>query len=979
MTGASGLAALVGAGLLCGSWTFAQPVAPAPPADDKQAAAERAMAEGRALKAEGTAASNRKAVDRLEESARLWRELGKAGPEAEALEAVGTLLIGQDASRAGEVLTRALALVRETADRPREGSVLVEMGRLHLQLSETAAAREKLESAIAIARALGDVDLEARARGWISTCYRYDGQLAEALESLHEALRLCRQRGNRGEEARNLGQIALVLTDRGDLQEALDVLRQALAIHREIRNRAGEALTLYYLGLTHWSAGDNERALEYYEQALPLFREVGERSREAQVLRAIGRVHYTVGLDDHDDAKGLAYFREAARIQRETGDRSGLIGTLGAMSHLLLRRKDIAGARASAEEALELVREGGDRQLEAHQMWTLGLVRADEGKDDEARTLLLSAMETFRAASLQHDLGDILCDTARFLFDRGELGEARSHIEEAIALLEDERSRVASDDLRTSYLESHRYYYDLQLDILMSLHARQPAQGFDALALATSERARARGLLETLARARLDLAESVEPALLEEERERRARLSAKERERTDLLAAHEHGERLADVERELQILVGEYHDVQERLRVASPGYASLTRPEPLSLGEIQQRVLDDATVLLEYAVGEKRSYLWAVTHDAIRSHELPDGRTIDAAARRVHEMFAQSHRRAFRGQAEVAASELSRMVLGPVADLLGSRRLLVVAEGALQYVPMAALPHPARSPRAEPLVVSHEVVQLPSASSLAFLRRDLAGRPSAPKLAAVLSDPVFQTDDPRVRAGRLAAGAASSPAADEEDVTRAVADTGLGPLERLRFSRREAEAIAALVPPESTLKALDFAASRATATSPALRDYRIVHFATHGLLNSRHPELSGIVLSLVDEKGARQDGFLRLSDLYSLKLGADLVVLSACQTALGKQVKGEGLIGLTRGFFYAGAPRVIASLWNVRDEATSELMARFYRSLLKDGRSPSAALREAQVSLWKELRWRAPYYWAGFILQGEWRPAAAWR
>jgi CHAT domain-containing protein/tetratricopeptide (TPR) repeat protein len=978
MTGAAGLAALVGAGLLCGSWTFAQPAAP--PADDKQAAAERTLAEGRALKAEGTAASNRKAVDRLEESARLWRELGKAGPEAEALEVVGTLLIGQDASRAGEVLTRALALARETADRPREGSVLVEMGRLHLQLSETAAAREKLESAITIARALGDVDLEARARGWISTCYRYDGQLAEALESLHEALRLCRLRGNRAEEARNLGQIGLVLTDRGDLQDALDALRQALAIHREIRDRAGEALSLYYLGLTHWSAGDNERALEYYEQALPLFREAGERSREAQVLRAIGRVHYTVGLDDHDDAKGLAYFREAARIQRETGDRSGLIGTLGAMSYLLLRRKDIAGARSSAEEALELVREGGDRQLEAHQMWTLGLVRADEGKDDEARTLLLSAMETFRTASLQHDLGDILCDTARFLFDRGELGEARARVEEAIALLEDERSRVASDDLRTSYLESHRYYYDLQLDILMALHARQPGQGFDALALATSERARARGLLETLARADLGLAQGVDPALREEERERRSRLSAKERERTDLLAAHERGDRLAAVERELQTLVGEYHDVQERLQVASPGYASLTRPQPLSLGEIQQRVLDDATVLLEYAVGEKRSYVWAVTRDAIRSHELPDGKTIDAAARRVHEMFAQSHRRAFRGQAEVAAGELSRMVLGPVADLLGSRRLLVVAEGALQYVPMAALPHPTPEAGASPLVISHEVVQLPSASSLAFLRRDLAGRPTAPKLAAVLSDPVFQADDPRVRARPPGAGAAASPAAaDEEDVTRAVADAGLGPLERLRFSRQEAEAIAALGPPEGTLKALDFAASRATATSPALRDYRIVHFATHGLLNSRHPELSGIVLSLVDEKGARQDGFLRLSDLYSLKLGADLVVLSACQTALGKQVKGEGLIGLTRGFFYAGAPRVIASLWNVRDEATSELMARFYRSLLKDGRSPSAALREAQVSLWKEPRWRSPYYWAGFILQGEWRPAAAWR
>jgi CHAT domain-containing protein len=331
-------------------------------------------------------------------------------------------------------------------------------------------------------------------------------------------------------------------------------------------------------------------------------------------------------------------------------------------------------------------------------------------------------------------------------------------------------------------------------------------------------------------------------------------------------------------------------------------------------------------------------------------------------------------RRAFRGAADMAARELSRMVLGPVADLLGGRRLVVVAEGALQYVPMAALPHPAGEIGAAPLIVTREVVQLPSASSLAFLRRDLAGRTSAPRLVAVLSDPVFRADDPRLGAGPSRAAATSAPSVPaDEDVTRAVADAGLGPLERLRFSRREADAIVGLVQTATALKALDFAANRATATSPSLRDYRIVHFATHGLLNSRHPELSGIVLSLVDEKGERQDGFLRLGDLYNLKLGAELVVLSACQTALGKQVKGEGLVGLTRGFFYAGAPRVIASLWSVRDEATAALMTRFYSTLLRDGKSPAAALRAAQVSLWKEPRWSAPYYWAGFILQGEWR------
>jgi CHAT domain-containing protein len=195
-----------------------------------------------------------------------------------------------------------------------------------------------------------------------------------------------------------------------------------------------------------------------------------------------------------------------------------------------------------------------------------------------------------------------------------------------------------------------------------------------------------------------------------------------------------------------------------------------------------------------------------------------------------------------------------------------------------------------------------------------------------------------------------------------------------GGFRRLLNTRREAEAISALVPERQRMRALDFEASRTTALRPELGEYRVVHFATHGLLNNVHPELSGIVLSLVDEEGRQQDGFLRLQDIYNLKLQAELVVLTACQTGLGKEIKGEGLIGLARGFMYAGAPRIVASLWKVDDWATSELMKRFYRGMLGPERlSAAGALRQAQLSIWKEKQWRAPYYWAAFVLQGEWK------
>jgi CHAT domain-containing protein len=317
-----------------------------------------------------------------------------------------------------------------------------------------------------------------------------------------------------------------------------------------------------------------------------------------------------------------------------------------------------------------------------------------------------------------------------------------------------------------------------------------------------------------------------------------------------------------------------------------------------------------------------------------------------------------------------AAAELSRMLLAPLAAELKEKRLVVVGEGVLQYVPFAALPSPTSD--ASPLIVRHEVVSLPSASVLAVIRNDNANRKPASRTVAVLADPVFSANDPRL----TPAGKTDSAHAEDAPATealRSASESGVAELTRLHFSRQEADEIARLAGEKRNLKALDFAASRNLVTSDKLADYRIVHFATHGLINNHHPDLSGIVLSLVDEQGRPQNGFLRLYDIYNLNLNADLVVLSACQTALGKEIKGEGLVGLTRGFMYAGAPRVVASYWRIDDRATAGIMKRFYSAMLKDGLRPAAALRAAQVSMLQDKRWQSPHYWAAFTVQGEWK------
>jgi CHAT domain-containing protein len=294
------------------------------------------------------------------------------------------------------------------------------------------------------------------------------------------------------------------------------------------------------------------------------------------------------------------------------------------------------------------------------------------------------------------------------------------------------------------------------------------------------------------------------------------------------------------------------------------------------------------------------------------------------------------------------------MVWKPIEARVRGKRLLVVADGVLQYVPFAALP----SSAGEPLIVAHEIVYLPSASVLASIRRHSRPMP-AKAAAAVFADPVFSTSDTRFGARRDAAAPAKARAGDD------------GLYGRLRFSRDEAEAINAVSP--GAFAALDFTAAKQTLAARDLRKYSILHFATHGSLNSAHPELSGLVLSLVDTNGKPLDGFLRLHEIYNLDLEADLVVLSACRTALGKEVHGEGLIGLTRGFMYAGASRVVSSIWNVDDRASAQLMSRFYGAMRAKGLSPARALREAQLSLLRQPRWSNPHYWAAFGLQGDWQ------
>ena len=894
---------------------------------EEQAAAEKLTAEAVRLAKEGTKEASQQALDKFLAAVPLYRAAGDRSAEADTLNSIGNLYnhFG-DQQQALDYFAQALPLYHALGDRSGEAVELNNMGVVYQQL----------------------------------------GELQKALDCFSRALPLLQAINERSGEATTLNNIGSLYFALGERQKALDYLTQALPVHHAANDPAAEAVTLTNIGDIYASADERQKALAHYERALPLYRAAGERRDEARLLNQIGRLY----ADADDLQKAVEYYTQALPISRAVGDRSGEASILSNVGAGFLAIGEQKEALKTYQQVLSLYQAIGDRS-------------------SAARTLFNIA---FNARGT------------------GDLDMALTNMEAALVLLESLRAGIGSQELRASYFAGVQDYYEFYIDLLMELHKRKPADGYAGRALQASERARARSLLETLAEAGADIRAGVEPALLERERALQQDLNAKGQAQIKLLSgAHTEAE-AASLAKELEALTTEFQQVKTQIRQTSPRYAALTQPQPLSAQEIQRQVLDADTLLLEYALGRDRSYLWAVTADSIKSYELPKRVEIEAAARELYAVLTHAGRWSSGAPGNTdkrglfpdtaprngtaapgvpaAATRLAQMVLAPVAAQLAGKRLIVVADGALQFIPFAALPLPAASSSGgaayRPLITEHEVVSLPSASTLAVLRREVQDRQPAAKTIAVLADPVFALTDARLTAVKGAPVRRAAVAAPTRPELRGLAlalpkpagassPSGGGQIPRLPGTRQEAEQILALVPGASQMHVFDFAANRAAVTSPGLGAYRYVHLATHGFVDSQHPELSGIVLSMYDERGAPQDGFLRAHEVFNLKLPAELVTLSACQTGLGQEIKGEGLVSLARGFMYAGAPRVVVSLWSVSDEATAELMTHFYRGILVEKLRPAQALQRAQAAMLNDKRYSAPFYWAAFTLQGEWR------
>ena len=801
----------------------------------------------------------------------------------------------------------------------------------------------------------------------------------------------------------------------GDYEGALQDANRALGMARELSDQTGILHIEYEIGSIDLRQGWMQEAFAAYSQVLALqginsadsmigfaetdlaslYEQMGaiaqarDRQARAEAFWAahpylLGQLYTMIqGAKFEEDAGALsnasATYTRALQLSESSGMKREKVFVLLGLGTLCRKQGKLTDARNYFNQAKQLAGE-------IHEADALGQIATAEGDLEmragdlpAARAAYGTAVEITRDSFDHPDLIPALGGLAHAEFQSGEDAAALRDIEEALDGIESVRDSTPPDSLRTGYFSSWHSYYALAIDVLMHMQAKHPGAGYDREALVVAERGRARFLLD-----QMEESGSREPSegnreALVQQAENLRRIHLAETSLAALRGSHPHSAETVRLESEVAKLMEQEDRLEaERSRSSAPslaGSASLFRSPPELIGKLQ-RSLNARSVALEYWTNEDASYLWAITPDSVHAFRLQgEGKLSPLARQMTRELSApfntefsspQDFAAALSGstaQFDQAAQRLGRWLLPPGSIPHSVHTLLVVGDGPVLSVPMVALRLATGDGSTSFLQDQYCVVREPSlATLLALLGRPLRSRSTE---IAVIADPVFSADDPRVARREGSAGIREAADSFWSEANPA------GHLTRLVYAGQEVRAIETAAGPMHVHAIVGLAASAERVRSLDWSRFDVVHFATHAFLNPVQPELSNILLSRVDAVGNPEPGALWFSDIAAMHMPEDLVVLSACQTANGDLLPGEGLVGLSYSFLMAGSRRVVGSLWDVDDAATAELMRRFYQALYRDSRSPAEALRAAQRAIAEVPRWSNPYYWAGFTLEGD--------
>jgi len=885
------------------------------------------------------------AIDRISGACRLEIATIGAPDQAESLKAEAFALMTQAEARQDAEQSTPL-LVRAAAIWQRAGMPLL-AAECRLRISYAFYLDGAVERAIAPAEQAAQEFERLGAAGWASTAYvnwaallHKSGKTSAAREALQKAIELGALSGWTWRHADALLQFGKLCIELGCFGRALDALYEAASMFASLGDRFMLARVQKRLALLFSYCGLYEASLGLAAEAQTAFASARHASFQAAALLEMGWAEQQLGMQ----TQAVETLERAVAVAREAGDRltEGVaLDRLGS-AFLLQGRLDLA--QAKYEAAYRQLEEISPRNAAATQL-SLAELRFAQGRLDRARELANACLAVFRKIAAHENMAAALTLLARIHRALGDLESARAMIEEAMALNDGLREDARNQTLSMEYGSLRHDRRVLAVDTLAALADQTEDAAYSARALTLWERGRALPLRTALAQNQNRTRIATPPTLLAR---KTADGAVAELGRVAPGGAV-RSSAPADVDQWLMDLEMARARLRQRDRIATQKTFSLT--------ETQTTLLNPDTALLVFALGEKRGFLWEVHHHDFQTHALPPRQEIAALAHNFIALVGDPNQRRQSTQRELLGDRLSQILWEPVAARLAGKRVLLVKDDALYGLPFAALPHPDGGF----IVERHELVTLPSAAfGAALMQRE---RPSDPPRAiALFANPAYA---PTHFAG------IDSNAAD--GLTRASLALGLETLPPLTHTAQEGAGILALFPEDQQFAALGVEATRENLLGLDFARYDLLHFAVHGLLNSERPQLSGLALATVDRSGQPIDGFLAAHEFEGLDLSAELATLSACNTALGKPYRGEGLWGLSQTLLANGAARVVSALWRVDDRATAALMPPFYKGLVA-GLPPAEALRRAQRGLMADPQWADPYFWSAFELQGDWRP-----
>ena len=840
---------------------------------------------------------------------------------------------------------KALIIAREIGNKRSEGIILGNIGVVYAQRGDYQKGLNYFHQKLAIVKELSDKSEEAQILTNIGVISDWKGDTQEALEWYKKALRIIEELDNIQRKAWILGNIGVVYEKLSDYPQALDYYHQALKIFQDLKNRADEAWMLGNIAAVNSKLGDDKKALDYFTRALKIMQEVGDKKYEGWVVGTIGSIYKRLGETD----KSFEYLNKALNIAREIGDKRIEIAHLGNIGSNYQELGEYEKSAECLKQGLEIAEQIGDKMSATELLIILGILHRDLKDFNKSIEDFNKALLIGNEISAPRIVWNAEWGLALSYEKKDKFYEAIKHYKNAINTIESVRGKLETEEQKVGFLRGKIEIYEGFIRLLFKLWEKEKNLAYIQESFHVAERAKSRAFLDMIAEAKVSPTASLSSELEFQEKNLQRQLTNIQQKLMDAKIKEEEREKLY---LELQQIESKYNEFILELRENNPKYASLVYPEPYTLDKVQQKLLDEKTFMIEFFMGEENSFSWIISKDKILwFNSFPSEKEL---FEKIATYQSQISQRKIKLNFQLGKEIFDILLKDALGQVPLSSHLIVIPDGPLLRFPFEALVTEIKKGSPRYLLEDFTLTYAPSASVLGEVKKIQKTTITEPIDLLALGNPVIEEEGKEVSATfefLRSSGVHLSPLPFAEEEVFSINQI-------YREKGKDTE----LYVKEKALE--EVVKSRNT------EQFNTLHFATHGLIDDQVPALSGLILT-PSEDPEGEDGFLRLNEIFNLSLNADLITLSACETALGKEVRGEGMIGLTRAFFYAGARSIVASLWMVSDRSTSELMEDFYLNLV-EGKKPAEALRQAKIKLLKgpDLLYKHPFFWAPFVIMG---------